>query len=612
MGQPYAAPHPRWWRGPTSSTRGTQDDLAVLTRTLKRAKDDAPGALTSAKRLRPDPGGVQIRGTIGTPADVDVYTFTTAGGPTRAWATTPGMLTATITLLNAHGRLVRRLTPDTQDTTFGLPAGTYRVRVQSTGGYNNLGSYEVDVLNIPPAPAAPTATSSSPHLTPTVTLHWTYPASRLKTTAFDVFRSSDNGVTFTPVGNTQPGETTFTDSTSLAADGSYLYRLVASDRGSTSAPGRTSSVHTAPGVQFVAATAPAVLPEFFAAADDFNGDGKADVVSGYGGVYLSNGDGSFSGPVATGPQPTQYRNGTYYFVIDLNRDGHPDLLSVSTDPSAIVTYFGNGDGTFRPLSSTSISPAISSRGAAFIRLDDFTGDGQPDAFDGPDGLLFVGEPDGSFHDPVHVPLDAGLASYLTGDFNGDGRADLASFPYAYNGPALIIRIGNGDGTFQTPIPYGSAADNYRYTSDEGIVINDFDQDGRDDVAIADRNDPALVHILYGTPSGTLVEKRSAGLHADGDFIALDVDDDGQLDLVRLSRFPFSYNAPSVALSQPDHSFTSSQALAGDMTSALYIYAVGDFDGDGRTDLLVDRYTTDAHTTTQLCVLFNRTPIGGGA
>ena len=65
-------------------------------------------------------------------------------------------------------------------------------------------------------------------------------------------------------------------------------------------------------------------------------------------------------------------------------------------------------------------------------------------------------------------LDSGDGSLAIGDFKCDGRLDVAS------GAAGVLLLGNGDGTFQPPLPLGAEG--------KGLAAGDFDRNGKLDLA----------------------------------------------------------------------------------------------------------------------------------
>src|SRR5581483_2217245 len=168
---------------------------------------------------------------------------------------------------------------------------------------------------------------------------------------------------------------------------------------------------------------------------DFNNDGKLDAA--FGGdagaaIFIGNGDGTFQG--------ANYLLTTRSVVgeaVDFNRDGNVDLIINGT------VYLGNGQGNFQPLSQTS------GLGGTIV---DLNGDGYLDLIDDnfyvpmqdtPELVTFLGNGDGTFQTPI--VLDSWdkytLASTftLTGDFNGDGRPDLA-IDWGIVGNAVGIQI----------------------------------------------------------------------------------------------------------------------------------------------------------------------------
>jgi FG-GAP-like repeat len=198
--------------------------------------------------------------------------------------------------------------------------------------------------------------------------------------------------------------------------------------------------------------------EFWLTAD-FNGDKKADLLCGTS-VLLGNGDGTFGAPI---PLPGDV-NDNPILAADFNHDGFPDLVFYLPS-GGLSIELGRGDGTFAPeLTIIASSAEFSSEAVA----GDFNGDGKLDLAGscGSPGLVCVapGNGDGTFGTII---VNQGLPGHpsAAADFNGDGKLDLA-------GDGEAVMAGNGDGTFRTPvfIPYGS------------IAIGDFNGDGQPDIA----------------------------------------------------------------------------------------------------------------------------------
>lgn len=278
---------------------------------------------------------------------------------------------------------------------------------------------------------------------------------------------------------------------------------------------------------------------------DFNQDGIPDLAVGLSQsnaspsivILLGKGDGTFT----VQPAQLQTTAGSVLLaaplVADFNGDGIPDILATwSTDSYSTSNLFlGKGDGTFQLASvATPIGIFSSSLNAPvyFPVAADFNGDGIPDvAFATPtDAYSYLNYGNGTFN-PVQTAVSyPSLGIYLpdsyyipaVGDFNGDGKPDLAVTTVDQEVPILL---GNGDGTFNTAVPSLTAD-----AESTNLVAADFAGNGFDGLASANHDGtisifnsngdgtftPQVVTIGNGTPPIGTSAIYSAGIVA-GDF-----------------------------------------------------------------------------------------------
>lgn len=149
---------------------------------------------------------------------------------------------------------------------------------------------------------------------------------------------------------------------------------------------------------------------------------------------------------------------------DFNSDGISDLAVSQNGNNSVAVLLGNGDGTFRPASTSQAT----SQSPYFIVAADFNGDGNLDLFVGCSGdtsTILLGDGKGGFtFGTINTPIPGSMA---VADFNRDGKADVA-LSAETSTPSVGILLGNGDGTFQ---PFVTAlASNYVSGS---LIAGDF-------------------------------------------------------------------------------------------------------------------------------------------
>jgi hypothetical protein len=297
-------------------------------------------------------------------------------------------------------------------------------------------------------------------------------------------------------------------------------------------------------------TASIINQSYFADAGiafgDFNGDDKLDVIFGLGHgsgdpptylkVLLREGGGRFRGLPRFNRLDNSFARGIV--AGDFDGDGKLDLAyGYSGGSSSGEVFHGNGDGTFKSVWVLGPHAALDMVGA------DFNGDGELDliAEFGTGLYLFLGNGDGTFQTPHRIVTDKRFAgcgsgpSLVVNDFNSDGKADLAFCDWT--GPTLRIGIalGNGDGTFRQPvyyqIPFGPGS-----TYPFNFTAGDFNSDGKTDlIAVTEGVGTPMFAVLWGNGDGTFQKAkkitRPKNFGGEGGIVTGDFNSDGLLDFV---------------------------------------------------------------------------------
>ncbi|MGJ4945584.1 FG-GAP-like repeat-containing protein [Bradyrhizobium sp. HKCCYLS1011] len=246
---------------------------------------------------------------------------------------------------------------------------------------------------------------------------------------------------------------------------------------------------------------------------DFNGDGKTDYVlidsNGYPYqyVFISNGDGTFTGQTQTLPNGWKFTinkntpNANMPIVGDFNGDNRVDYLLIDANgyPYQYV-FINNGDGTFSGQTQTLPNGWIFKANQPYLPIPgDFNGDGKTDYVvidcgGYPYQYLFMNNGDGTFSGQVqnlpngwNFPINANTPNVnfpIVGDFNGDGKMDYLlvdanGYPYQYvfmgNGLIgdLIVTANTGLGT-TTSISYLPLTNANVYSRDNSASYPVFD------------------------------------------------------------------------------------------------------------------------------------------
>jgi len=382
--------------------------------------------------------------------------------------------------------------------------------------------------------------------------------------------------TFNPAVNLATGETPFFV---VAGDfNSDDYPDLAVARGSNSV---SILLNTSPPLDLSFGTAvnygTGVCPEHVATGD-FNRDGKADLVVANAAfdnvsVLLGLGDGTFNPAVnyKTGHAPICSAVG------DFNRDGKPDLAVANGNSDNVSILLGNGDGTF----GAAVNYATDD-GPSFVAVGDFNRDGKPDLAVSnvvsalPSGTvsIFLGAGDGTFNAAVNYSAGNHPFCVAIGDFNRDGKPDLAVTNSSSDNVSVLL--GNGDGTFNAAINYNVGNNPKR------IALGDFNRDGKCDLAVANTGVSMNVSILLGNGDGTFNPAVNYGTVNDPyGLVVGDFNQDGKPDLATANR---GGNNVSILLGAGDGAFNA--PISYGTWPITYSVAIDDFNRDSKPDLAV--------------------------
>jgi Flp pilus assembly secretin CpaC len=265
-------------------------------------------------------------------------------------------------------------------------------------------------------------------------------------------------------------------------------------------------------------------------------------------------------------------------IADFNEDGKPDLAVANQKDGTISILLGNGDGTFT-------APATPCALPSCIQLPPTRA--------------------GRFSTP------ASPSAITTGTVVLNGHISIAVTDQPNN--QVFVLIGNGDGTFQTPVAYGTG------TAPVAVVAQDFDGDGSPDLAVVNQGDgttPGTVSILLGNkpggaqdgtfptqiayPVGVSPSAIATGTFETDGFTSVAVTNKGDNTVsILLGQADNTTGVPNGTFA-PQVTYSTGTSPAGVSPAGI---AVGDFNNDGKSDLAVT-YATDTSNNSVSILLGN--------
>lgn len=264
-------------------------------------------------------------------------------------------------------------------------------------------------------------------------------------------------------------------------------------------------------------------------------------------------------------------------VGDVDNDGLADFVAGGSDGRVLV-FRALATGGFRP-ATTALQVGRAIDVALGLLNDDDILDVAVADNDTDDVVVALGLGGGRFAAPTPLDARVGPSSVVIGDFDGDGNRDLA---VSCIGPPAILSVlrGRGDGTFnaqQTTQPEGDTP--------VSVDAGDLNCDGDEDVLVAN-SASSDVSVMLSNGNGTFtLARKLTGVGSEPNAVAIaDINKDGRPDFAVGSKaFPGSASTHVfLATNACNGTFTLSDDFGGELISAI---ALRDVTNDRNFDVI---------------------------
>jgi hypothetical protein len=261
---------------------------------------------------------------------------------------------------------------------------------------------------------------------------------------------------------------------------------------------------------------------------------------------------------------------------DFRNDGNYDVV-VATGDNTVSVLLGNGDGTFQ----AHVEYPVPGHPSAIIH-GDFNGDGKMDiATADPytsQVTVLLGNGDGTFQIHQEYAVSTEPVALAAADVNGDGKLDIIAVNLKAN--TVSVLLGNGDGTFQAHKDYATG------NGPSSVAIGDFNGDGKLDLAVVNNTD-ATVSILLGNGDGSFQTEVPYPTAVGANSVAVgEFTGNGFLDLA----VGTSNKQVSVLMGNGNGTFQAHKEYS--IGANAVAVAIADVNADGKLDLISANYNDD--------------------